>query len=75
VYWDTTPLTSWMICMIGDPLYTPYKQNPQMKVDDLPERLRVLFDDRAHPTTRPSTQQVPATRPEIPPATLPTTRP
>ncbi|CAN5442366.1 hypothetical protein BH09PLA1_BH09PLA1_10790 [soil metagenome] len=43
VYWRTTPLTSWKICMVGDPLYTPYRKNPALSVSDLPEPLRVLF--------------------------------
>ncbi len=40
VYWKTTPMSSWMICAIGDPLYTPYKMNPALKVSDLPASLR-----------------------------------
>jgi len=64
VYWRTTPMTSWMINMIGDPLYTPYKVNPQMKVENLPPRLR----DALEPMPRFS---LPATRP----ATSPSARP
>jgi uncharacterized protein (TIGR03790 family) len=51
VYWKTTPFTSWMISMIGDPLYTPYKVNPALKVEDLPARLKTVFET---PTTRPA---------------------
>jgi uncharacterized protein (TIGR03790 family) len=40
VYWKTTPMASWMIGAVGDPLYTPYKTNPALDVKDLPERLR-----------------------------------
>jgi uncharacterized protein (TIGR03790 family) len=40
VYWKTNPMTSWMISFIGDPLYTPYKVNPPLSVDDLPPGLR-----------------------------------
>jgi uncharacterized protein (TIGR03790 family) len=40
VYWKTTPMTSWMLSFIGDPLYTPYKTNPQFAADDLPSLLR-----------------------------------
>lgn len=40
VYWKTTPMTSWMISFIGDPLYTPYKTNPPFSPDDLPPLLR-----------------------------------
>ena len=43
VYWKTTPMTSWMISVIGDPLYTPYKLHPPMKVEDLPRGLRRAF--------------------------------
>jgi uncharacterized protein (TIGR03790 family) len=43
VYWKTTPMASWMITFIGDPLYTPYKQHPLMKVEDLPPGLRRVF--------------------------------
>jgi uncharacterized protein (TIGR03790 family) len=43
VYWKTTPTTSWMISMIGDPLYTPYKTNPPLAVEDLPPRLQAIF--------------------------------
>lgn len=57
VYWKTAPVTSWMISMIGDPLYKPYAVNPPLKVDDLPERLKVIFKP---PPTRPA---VPATAP------------
>jgi uncharacterized protein (TIGR03790 family) len=40
VYWRTTPTTSWKMAMVGDPLYTPYKVNPPLKVEDLPGRLQ-----------------------------------
>lgn len=42
-YWRTTPLTSWKMCIVGDPLYTPYRKDPPLKVSDLPEQLKVLF--------------------------------
>jgi uncharacterized protein (TIGR03790 family) len=43
VYWKTTPYTSWMISFIGDPLYTPFKNDPAMKIEDLPPGLRRAF--------------------------------
>lgn len=49
VYWKTTPLASWMISFIGDPLYTPYQKNPAIAVEDLPPRLKAIF---ASPATR-----------------------
>jgi uncharacterized protein (TIGR03790 family) len=40
VYWKTTPLISWQIAMIGDPLYVPYKAHPALGVEALTEGLR-----------------------------------
>ena len=42
-YWRTTPMTSWMITMIGDPLYIPYKKNPALNISDLPPQLQIIF--------------------------------
>jgi uncharacterized protein (TIGR03790 family) len=47
VYWKTELMASWRQCLVGDPLYTPFKVNPQMKVADLPDRLQAIF----HPPT------------------------
>src|SRR5262249_57076202 len=44
VYWRTTPMVSWMQTCIGDPLYTPFKNNPALKPHDLPKPLRVVFE-------------------------------
>jgi hypothetical protein len=33
-----------MITYIGDPLYTPYKLNPPLKVEDLPPGLRKALE-------------------------------
>jgi hypothetical protein len=43
VYWATTPLTSWMMTFIGDPMYNPYAKNPKVKVEDLPELFRPML--------------------------------
>jgi uncharacterized protein (TIGR03790 family) len=51
VYWKTTPWTSWMISMVGDPLYNPYKANPPLAVSDLPKRLQGAL---ATPATNPA---------------------
>jgi len=40
VYWKTTPMVSWMMTAIGDPLYTPFARTPALAVEDLPARLR-----------------------------------
>jgi uncharacterized protein (TIGR03790 family) len=49
VYWRTEPTASWMICLIGDPLYTPFKNHPAIKPEDLPVPLRLALRS---PTTR-----------------------
>jgi uncharacterized protein (TIGR03790 family) len=56
-YWRVNPLTSWRVVLIGDPLYTPYKQNPPLAVADLPPYLRMLFSQA---TTQPAAAQAPA---------------
>ncbi len=57
-YWRTTPLVSWRIVLVGDPLYTPYKQNPAIGIADLPPNLRSLFSD--HPPAPTTVQAAPA---------------
>ena len=47
VYWKTCPLVSWQVGMIGDPLYRPFKRNPQLKREDLPGDLRAALRDPA----------------------------
>jgi hypothetical protein len=43
-YWHTNPVVSWKMCIVGDPLYKPYRTNPPLRVQDLPERiLTTLF--------------------------------
>ena len=44
VYWRTTPMLSWKIGLIGDPLYRPFKAKPAMSVADLPAEVRGLLD-------------------------------
>jgi uncharacterized protein (TIGR03790 family) len=46
VYWRTEPTTSWMMCLIGDPLYTPYRTHPALEVEDLPPGLSAALDTR-----------------------------
>jgi len=38
-YWRTQPCASWQMTLIGDPLYNPYKGNPQLTVDKLQDKL------------------------------------
>ena len=59
VYWKTTPLTSWMTTCVGDPLYTPYKANPVLKMEELPDRLWPAFLDAPVPS-RPVAPAAPA---------------
>jgi uncharacterized protein (TIGR03790 family) len=39
-YWRTIPMTSWMMSLIGDPLYRPFAVNPALRAEDLPDALR-----------------------------------
>ncbi|MBW1803718.1 MAG: TIGR03790 family protein, partial [Deltaproteobacteria bacterium] len=34
VYFRTTPFISWRQVVIGDPLYTPFKKNPAIRLPD-----------------------------------------
>ncbi len=52
VYWKSMPSASWMIAFIGDPLYTPYKTNPQLSELELPFRLRSALHQQG-PATQP----------------------
>lgn len=40
VWWKTSPMTSWKMLAIGDPLYTPFGKLPALSVTDLPSRLQ-----------------------------------
>jgi uncharacterized protein (TIGR03790 family) len=67
VYWKTTPMTSWMMSFIGDPLYTPFKVNPQLQPEQLPPLLQKALAGTARPTTAPAS---PAANIETPPPQL-----
>jgi hypothetical protein len=41
-----------MIGAVGDPLYTPFKADPALKIEDLPDRLRGIFSPVAQATTQ-----------------------
>ena len=43
VYWRTELLASWRQCLVGDPLYTPFKTDPALKPSDLPPRLQLAL--------------------------------
>lgn len=40
-YWRTLPNASWQMTLIADPLYTPYKMNPQVTLEQLPPGLAI----------------------------------
>jgi uncharacterized protein (TIGR03790 family) len=64
-YWKTVPMTSWMMSLVGDPLYTPFKVNPQLREDQLSDLLRRAFKDAPAPGPTPS--RSPAVSVETPP--------
>lgn len=39
-YYRTLPFSSWVMVLVGDPLYTPFAATPALKMDDLPASLR-----------------------------------
>lgn len=39
-YYRTSPYLSWVMVLVGDPLYNPFKNNPQLVEDQLPDRVR-----------------------------------
>ena len=39
-YYRTKPFNSWVMVLIGDPLYNPYRTKPSIDGGALPERLR-----------------------------------
>lgn len=39
-YYQTQPFLSWAMTYVGDPLYTPYRENPQLTLDQIPETLK-----------------------------------
>ncbi|MEZ6119311.1 MAG: TIGR03790 family protein [Pirellulaceae bacterium] len=41
-YYRTVPHASWTLTLIGDPLYRPFAKNPQLNVDALPARYKLL---------------------------------
>jgi uncharacterized protein (TIGR03790 family) len=40
-YYSCCPFTSWMMVLVGDPLYKPFQKAPPLAESDLPERLRL----------------------------------
>lgn len=44
VYWRSTPMSSWKLSLIADPLYNPYRSNPQLKRADLPKGMVDALD-------------------------------
>ena len=61
VYWKTNPMTSWMLSMVGDPLYRPFGAHPALDVADLPGDLKRAIDIPA--TTKPASGAAAATSP------------
>jgi uncharacterized protein (TIGR03790 family) len=43
-YYRTVPWHSWMMTLVGDPLYRPFAKNPALKVEDLPRGLAIPPD-------------------------------
>lgn len=65
-YWRTTPMASWRLTLIADPLYNPYQKNPQLDVKSLPKDLAPKYD-----TTPPPSAPTPAAAPALSPVAIP----
>ena len=73
-YWRATPVVSWRVMLIADPLYTPFKTNPQMGVTALPPGLAPPPDWPVGYVPPPTTSSsAPATTTASSPATAPAT--
>lgn len=58
VWHVTSPMVSWRVGFVGDPLYNPYKTKPRVKLEDLSSHplLRNAFTILSHdPNRRPAT--------------------
>jgi hypothetical protein len=61
-------MTSWMISFIGDPLYTPFKVNPQLQPEELSPLLQRAFTSERQASPAPA--PAPAANVETPPPQL-----
>lgn len=43
-YWRVAPTASWMLTLVGDPLYRPFAKQPMLRVEDLPQDLRKAIE-------------------------------
>jgi uncharacterized protein (TIGR03790 family) len=39
-FYRTNPFNSWVMVLVGDPLYSPFKNHPMLRESDLPERIK-----------------------------------
>lgn len=46
VFARSNPCNSWVIVLVGDPLYNPYKNHPEFDMKNLPEGVARLLQDR-----------------------------
>ena len=45
-FYRTMPFCSWALTLVGDPLYTPYRQNPQLTNEQMPLFLKPLLKEQ-----------------------------
>lgn len=48
-YYRTKPFNSWAMVLVGDPLYNPFKNDPPLREEELPEGLRTSPPEAATP--------------------------
>jgi len=53
-YYRTNPFNSWVMVLIGDPLYNPFRSNPQFAEGPRPEKLRRLLGETVEEQPAPA---------------------
>jgi len=59
VYYRTKPFNSWAMVLVGDPLYNPFRNRPQLSDDALPARMTggIAEPEMENLTTKPEAQR------------------
>ncbi len=58
-YYRTKPFNSWVMTLVGDPLYNPFRGRPGIRADELPERLRQVVS-KPRPPESPNDTEIPS---------------
>ena len=56
-FYRTNPYNSWVMVLVGDPLYNPFKNHPMLHENDLPDRIKKAAEVLPAATAGPSPAQ------------------